>query len=173
MYKLKWWHDDTFKWNENISSGNMNFTVIYSTNDSSGHATSTISQFDLIFFLIPKGLLCLCQIKTLEVIMEYKHEDKMIILHQITFIWQTRLSNLEWSIDCFVPKMYITQDQNKWNNCISDFCRKELQHKVQETGPDTEHVCVLWVNMGIQAVQISGEISEWLQMNVIYYDIFK
>lgn len=85
----------------------MNFTVIYSTNDSSGHATSTISQFDLIFFLIPKGLLCLCQIKTLEVIMEYKHEDKMIILHQITFIWQTRLSNLEWSIDCFVPKMYI------------------------------------------------------------------
>lgn len=33
----------------------MNFTVIYSTNDSSGHATSTISQFDLIFFFNSKG----------------------------------------------------------------------------------------------------------------------
>lgn len=148
MYKLKWWHDDTFKWNENISSGNMNFTVIYSTNDSSGHATSTISQFDLIFFLIPKGLLCLCQIKTLEVIMEYKHEDKMIILHQITFIWQTRLSNLEWSIDCFVPKMYIIHHRTRTNetNTFLIFAEKNCNTKFRRLGQTLSMcVCCEWI----------------------------
>lgn len=100
------------------------------------------------FFLIPKGLLCLCQIKTLEVIMEYKHEDKMIILHQITFIWQTRLSNLEWSIDCFVPKMYIIHHRTRTNETTAFliFAEKNCNTKFRRLGQTLSAcVCCEWI----------------------------
>lgn len=100
-------------------------------------------NFIWFFFLIPKGLLCLCQIKTLEVIMEYKHKDKMIILHQITFIWQTRLSNLEWSIDCFVPKMHIIHHRTRTNETIAFliFAEKNCNTKFRRLS-ETLSVCV-------------------------------